>query len=300
MARETSLVLPRLCTGAASTSSRRSSHAAPDLAGEVLDMAERRVASLHLGFDLLDAVKGGRVVPPAEDLADLHERQARAFPHEIHRDVTSLSERPRAGLRKQIADRKREILRGFLEDELGWDLGLGLRHESLEGALGEAEVDRLAGDAGERDHADQSPLELTNGLIELRGDELDDVVRNTGVFALGFELKDRDTGLEIGRLHVDAQAPPEPADKAFLQARQLVRRPVGGNHDLPGRPVQVIERMEELGLGLLAFCQELDVVHEEHIDLAVASAKRISALPLSDGLDELRHELLSRDIFHAG
>ena len=55
--------------------------------------------------------------------------------------------------------------------------------------------------------------------------------------ALGLELQDRDPRLEVGRLHVDAQAPPEPAHQALLEAGQLVRRPVGRDHDLAARAV---------------------------------------------------------------
>ena len=94
------------------------------------------------------------------------------------------------------------------------------------------------------------------------------------VFALGLELQDRDPGLEVGRLHVDAQPPPEPADQAFLQPGELVRGPVGGDHDLLAGAVQVVERVEELGLGLLALGEELDVVDEQHVDLADTAAGR--------------------------
>ena len=87
--------------------------------------------------------------------------------------------------------------------------------------------------------------------------------------ALGLELQDRDPRLEVGRLHVDAQPPAEPADQALLHARELVRRPVGRDHDLPAGAVEVVERVEELGLRLLALGQELDVVDEQDVDLAV-------------------------------
>ena len=116
--------------------------------------------------------------------------------------------------------------------------------------------------------------------------------------ALGLELQDRDPRLEVGRLDVDAQPPPEPADQPFLQPRQLVRRPVGRDHDLPRAAVQVVERVEELGLRLLALGEELDVVDQQDVDLAVALAEPV-ALPLAHRLDELGHELLRRHVLHA-
>ncbi len=59
--------------------------------------------------------------------------------------------------------------------------------------------------------------------------------------------------------------------------------------------VEVVERVEELGLGLLALGEELDVVHEQDVHLAVALAEPV-ALALADRLDELGHELLGRHV----
>ena len=59
--------------------------------------------------------------------------------------------------------------------------------------------------------------------------------------------------------------------------------------------MQRVERVEELGLGLLALGEELDVVHQEHVDVAVARGELI-ALSFAHGLDELGHEALARDV----
>ena len=109
-------------------------------------------------------------------------------------------------------------------------------------------------------------------------------------FALGLELQDRDARLEVRRLHVHAQAPAEPADQAVLDAGQLLRRPVAAITICWPAAVQVVERVEELRLGLLALGQELDVVHQQDVDLAVPLPEPI-ALPFPDRLDELGHEL---------
>ena len=50
--------------------------------------------------------------------------------------------------------------------------------------------------------------------------------------ALGLELQDRDPRLEVRRLHVDAQTPPEPAHEPLLEPGELVRRAVRRDHDL--------------------------------------------------------------------
>src|SRR5687768_8518945 len=73
------------------------SHQPPDTTTddprEVLDLTERVVAGLHLVLDLLDPVEGGGVVASTEDLADLDQGQARAFPHQVHGDVPRLCKR---------------------------------------------------------------------------------------------------------------------------------------------------------------------------------------------------------------
>ena len=163
---------------------------------------------------------------------------------------------------------------------------------SCERPLRELDVDRLAGELRPGDHAHQRALELADGLVELGRDELDHLGDDRGdVLALGLQLEDRDARLEVGRLDVDAQTPPEPAHQPLLEPRELVRRPVRRDHDLTAGAVEMVERVEELGLRLFAFGEELDVVDEQDVDLAVLVAERV-ALSFADGLDELRHELL--------
>ena len=75
-------------------------------------------------------------------------------------------------------------------------------------------------------------------------------------------------------------------------------RPVGRDHDLPASRVQMVERVEELGLCLLALGEELDVVDQQDIDLAVALPE-VVALTFADRLDELGDELLRGHVLHA-
>ena len=61
------------------------------------------------------------------------------------------------------------------------------------------------------------------------------------------------------------------------------------------RAVEVVERVEELLLELLGALEELDVVDEEHVDLAVAAFERRHRLQ-PDRVDELVHQRLGRDV----
>ena len=87
---------------------------------------------------------------------------------------------------------------------------------------------------------------------------------------LGLLAEDGEPGLEVGRLDVGDQAHLEAAAQPVLERRDGVRRAVGGQHDLAVGLVQGVEGVEELLLELFLALHELDVVDEQHVDLAVA------------------------------
>jgi hypothetical protein len=59
--------------------------------------------------------------------------------------------------------------------------------------------------------------------------------------------------------------------------------------------VQRVEGVEELLLRLLFVLEKLDVVDQEHVDIAVAALKP-DAPTVLDGIDELVGELLARGV----
>ncbi len=61
--------------------------------------------------------------------------------------------------------------------------------------------------------------------------------------------------------------------KPRLERLNLFRRPIGGDDQLAARFVQRVERVEELFLRRLLAGKELNVVDEQHVDLAVAIAE---------------------------
>ena len=76
-----------------------------------------------------------------------------------------------------------------------------------------------------------------------------------------------------------------------------MRRAVAADDDLLLRVIQRVERVEELGLGLLAFGEELDVVDEQDVDVAVAPLERLG-LVVAQAVDEVVGELLGGDVAH--
>ena len=107
--------------------------------------------------------------------------------------------------------------------------------------------------------------------------------------------EDGDAGLEVGRLDVGDQAPLEPRAHAILEVRQLLGRQVGGDDDLLVGVVESVEGVEELFLRLDFSAQELDVVDEQDVDVAVA-ALEAGRLVVADAVDELVGELLRADV----
>src|SRR5690606_5352196 len=140
--------------------------------------------------------------------------------------------------------------------------------------------------------------ELTDVRRDLRRDVLEDVVRGREPFAGSLLAEDRDAGLEVRRLDVRDEAPLEPGPQAVLEAVELLRRDVRGDDDLLVRVVQGVERVEVLLHRLFLALQELDVVDEEDVDLAVAALERASTT-FTDRVDEVVRELFGVDVPHA-
>ena len=168
--------------------------------------------------------------------------------------------------------------------------------------------EHLAGDVlGERDavqarvrgDADERAFELPDVVDDVLGDETEHGVGDAvEVLGFGLLLEDREPRLELGGLDVGDEAPLEAAAQAVLDRGDRLRRPVGGDHDLAAAAVQVVERVEELLLELLGALEELDVVDEEHVDLAVAALEAGHVLR-AHRVDELVHHRLGRHVANA-
>ena len=78
---------------------------------------------------------------------------------------------------------------------------------------------------------------------------------------------------------------------------QPLRRAVAGDHDLLARVVQGVEGVEELLLGSFLVLQELDVVDQQHVDVAVAAPEAV-LLAVADHVDEVVGELLRAHVAH--
>ena len=177
----------------------------------------------------------------------------------------------------------------------GFDVGVA--EQVGEQVLGELGGDRHAGQAGEGRHPDQRAFELTDVRGDAGGDELQGLLGHLHILALGLVAQDRQAGLDVGWLDVGDQPPPEAPDQPFLQRRDGVGDAVARDHDLLVGAVEGVERVEELLLEAFSLLEELDVVDQQDVDVAVATLEGGVGL-VADGVDELVEEVLGRHVAH--
>src|SRR5215831_11516371 len=99
------------------------------------------------------------------------------------------------------------------------------------------------------------------------------------------------------RLDVGEQAPFEPAAQPVFEGHQALGRAVAGDDDLLARVVQRVEGVEELFLRSFLVLQELDVVDQQHVHVAVTAPEPV-LLAVPDHVDEVVGELFRADIPH--
>ena len=151
--------------------------------------------------------------------------------------------------------------------------------------------------AGVGGDPDERTLEFTDVAGDARRDELERLRRHRAPVAFGLVAEDRETGLEVGWLDVGDQAPLEPATQPLLEGRDRVGHAVARHHDLLVRPVERVERVEELLLESFLALHELDVVDEQHVDVAVA-ALEVGDRVGTDAVDVLVQERLGAHVAH--
>jgi hypothetical protein len=128
-------------------------------------------------------------------------------------------------------------------------------------------------------------------LADVRRDPAGDERQHLGVRhvdAIGRNLlaEDRNPRLEVRGLNVDDETPLEARAKSLLERRDIPGRPIGREDDLPARLIERVEGVEELLLDPLLVLEELDVVHEENVVVAVALLERLDSL-LANRVDEV-------------
>ena len=246
-------------------------------------------------LDLADGAEHGRMVAAAELLADLLEGEIREIAHEIHGDLAGHGGLFVAALPAQIRSAELERARGFFNNDVRrGDVRAGA-DDVLDGALDGVDRDRVVKNVAVGGQALDDALELTDVGGDVLGDVLHDLLGEHHAELRGLRADDGRARLEIRRLHVREQAALEPGAQAVVEALHLLRRPVGGHDDLLSGLVQAVEGVEKLLLRAVLAGDELDIVHEQQVGIAVFLAE-VLRRARADGFDHLVDELLALDV----
>ena len=145
--------------------------------------------------------------------------------------------------------------------------------------------------------ANERALELADVGGDLLRDKIDDVGWQGETHGQSLLSKDGDASFEIGRLEFGDKAGFEAGDEPLLQVGDFGGGAVTGEDDLLVRVEERVESMEELLLQALFAGEEVDVVDEQEIYMAIAPAE-IGRGAVLDGVDELIGKLLGGDVDH--
>src|SRR5712691_10883765 len=270
--------------GAPGLATRRASGSRPaprrDLLGEAsllqlpleqLDLLGQRAVGIDQVFDLAHGVQHGGVVAAAEAPADLRQRAQRQRLRQIHRDLARAHDVGGAPGRQEVGAAHIVLPGDHPLNVLDLDAFGLLRADQIPHlALGHLERDRLPRELAVGEQAVERALEVAAVMGHGLGDESKHRRRNVeaGMMLLGGSgpaPEDFQAQLLAERTDLDHEPAGEPRAHALVQALEIGRRPIGGDHDLAAGVDERVERVTEFGLGRLAL-QELQVVDHQHVD----------------------------------
>ena len=144
------------------------------------------------------------------------------------------------------------------------------------------------------DHAGESTVELANVGVDPLG-QLGE--RRSSLISRPASLTRRRRTVSrvarLGALDGDGEPPLEAVAEPRREGRELAGHAVGGEDDLAAGLVEGVEGVEELFLGVLLALEELDVVDQEDVEVAVAALEGLDAGSVQGG-DELVGEATRR------
>ncbi len=110
--------------------------------------------------------------------------------------------------------------------------------------------------------------------------------------------EDREAGVEVGGVDVGDEAGLEALSQTVFEGLEIAWWPIGGKDDLGACFVEGVEGVEELLLGACLALEELDIVDQQHVDVAEATLEDIH-VPAGQGELELVGEGLAGGGAHA-
>ncbi len=114
---------------------------------------------------------------------------------------------------------------------------------------------------------------------------------------LGLFAENRQAGFDVRRLQIRDQTPFEARNQPLFEVLDFAGGPVAGQHDLLVGLVQGVEGVEEFLLDAFLAGEELDVVNQQHVGLAVFFAEP-DQLVVLDGVNVFVGEFFRGNIRH--
>ena len=245
-------------------------------------------------------VQHGPVVASAKGFADGIEGAFRHVSGQVHGNLPGKGDVLWSALARHVGQAEIEMLGHlFLNDVDANAKAAFLVQDFPQEALGDLDAQLFASEGGEGSDPDQRSFQPADIGANALGQEVDNLLRQLNAHELLLFAEDGHARFHIGRLQVGHQAPFEPRDEALLQVGDLARRPVAGHHYLFARLVQGVEGVKEFLLNAFLAGEEMDIVDEKHIAVAVSAAEA-DELVILNGVDEFVGKLLGRDIGHPG
>ena len=240
------------------------------------------------------------MIASAELAADVGRGEIRHAADEVHGGLTGGDGLAAAGgsLDHSLVDA--EKARDLVDDGGGGgNVLVGFAKHIAHGAVGALLVHLLADQVAVGEDLIHRALKLADVAGDVLGDVLGNVVVDDAAPLSRLVFDDGKARFKIGRLDVDEQAPLEAGLKTVVEQLHLLGRAVGGEDDLTLGLVEGVEGMEKLLLCLLAAGDELHVVHQQKVRVAVFAAE-LDVLAGADGLDQLVGEIVALDVDDLG
>ena len=233
----------------------------------------------------------------AEHIADFLDGQVGQLAGDVDRDMTRVADvRLFALLLGDILGGHAVGSRDLVDDALDGDLG---RHVVIEDVgddlLHGVERRLFVVEEGLRLELFDGALQLADVGLEPVCDVFTDLVGQVQVEKLRFSFYNSDSCFKIRRLDVRDQVLLKAGAETVVERADLLGRTVGGQYDLLVRLVERVEGMEEFLLRTFLAADELDIVDEQNVRIAVLAAE-FRHLGKAERLDQLVGEVVAFDI----
>ena len=189
------------------------------------------------------------------------------------------------------------MLRDDIDDCIGCDrLPLLRGYEVSQGILCQLDIDRPpVVKSTESNQLDQRPFQLTNVGLDVGCNVLQDLIIHLVPFCLRFLLKNGHPGLVIRFFDICLKSPGKTVFQTVIQRVKFLWRSVRGDDNLLTLVEQIVERMEKFILCCVLSDDELNVIDQKNIDVAVLVAERIEHAYIV-GILECGNQLIGKDL----